>query len=252
MYITFQGISDAEPDKTSRWVGGADCYLAVWGEYERCGASWSFRKVLREASSYKWDYNPRSGTLEARLHVSGRTVGTRYRPTHWYLSIECERRQTLWKTSGKCKSVKEGLRKADEVLTAEVTRTVLQKLYQHSLEMESVYQLKPEVTREMDKLVWYDKEDQQRKKELFEDGDNWEPWMTLIGIEWSHFDWPPGYYLSFNSQGRGWIHNRGTYGTSSSSITVPPPPEDTVSDIPRIYLPYFSRLPDPLPSSCES
>jgi hypothetical protein len=181
------GIEYRPDNPRPAWVGGADYYLSVEGEYERCGASWTYRKIIREALRFQHgdDFD-----VTAKLHVYGTRAGHRYRPTHWHVTVHFGKFEhhvvTASPLRGKCRSIADATRLAENVITPALVDALVAYVYRKNPRTQCVYRLKDAVRSSPEALL---------------DPSNWEPWASdcLSSVAWARW-LPPGEYLEVSRQ----------------------------------------------------
>lgn len=213
------GIRDMD-DAPPAWIGGADCYLSEWGEYERCGASWSYRKTLREARS-QGSYGSEFDVV-AKLHLGGIRRGGRYIPTYWGLRIEFGKYSDRHLSEaafpvlrGKCRSIADAQRQATKAITEDRVQALLKLGYSRNHQTKSVYRLKDTTPRKEPFDHWgpiiYN-------ETAYHDPSNWEPWASDCSTSYVWANWmPPGHYFEISRGHDGLLH--GYFIKHTSGVT---------------------------------
>jgi hypothetical protein len=201
-------LDDGRP--RPEWIGGANCYLTEWGEYERSGASWSFTKTLREARSHNYHYSSSEYDVVAKLHISGIRRGRRYIPTHWGVSIEFGKysdgslpEAEFPHLRGKCRSVADAHRQASQAITEDRVQALLKVAYSLNFQTRCVYRLKDDTPRQFADRWSRDTYDEA----VLLDPANWEPWASDCCTSQTWARWmPPGRYFEISRDPDGTLH----------------------------------------------
>lgn len=204
-----------------RWRGGARGYWSYdWDEWVRSGASWDYEKTLLDDVHHPYGYNALAVKLELSIH--GVQKGRRYRPTHWaaHLTVGAHRLEI---GKGRCKSVTEARRLADEIPKEEAIKDLLRQAYVRPAQISFIFRLREDVIPKPQ--TWPESwEAAKARRELLTKAqlnpNNWEPYWTHLRVcnsdVWQHL--PNGIYLDFGTSEYDavWVVDRTYYGWSGS------------------------------------